>query len=202
VKPAGDDLALVRRVLAGDVAAFDRFFDACHPRLFRFALRRLGGDRAAAEDIAQSTLLRAIDALPSYRGEATLLAWMFTLCRREIAAGRRASRIETRMTRVEDAEDVRAGLESLAGAGTDEPERAAGRLEREEAVQVALDYLPEDYAVALEAKYLRDESVEQVAARLGRSVKATESLLVRAREMFRDAMLHLHGPGAADALGE
>ncbi len=199
---AGKDLALARRILAGDARAFDEFFDACHARLFRFALRRLGGDRAAAEDVAQSTILRAIESLPTYRGEALLLTWLFTLCRREIAAGRRASRIETRLTRVEDAIEVRAGLESLGGAAFDDAERAAGRLERAEAVQVALDYLPDDYATALESKYLRDESVEQIAARLGRTVKATESLLSRARETFHDAITQLYGPGAAHALGE
>jgi RNA polymerase sigma-70 factor (ECF subfamily) len=197
-----EDVELVASILAGDEAAFDRFFDGSHPRLYRFALRRLGGDRAAAEDVAQATILRAIDALPSYRGEAALLTWLFTLCRREIATGRRTSRIETRLTRIEDEAEVRAGLESLAGDAEDETARAAARLEREEAVQVALDYLPEDYAAALEAKYLREESVEQVAARLGRTVKATESLLTRAREMFRDAMTQLYGAGAAEALRE
>lgn len=197
-----NDLDLVASILDGQEGAFDRFFDVCYPRLFRFALRRLGGDCAAAEDAAQATILRAIDALPGYRGEASMLTFVFTLCRRELCAEWRSPRIENRMTRVEDQDDVRAGLESLTDDTARGPDREAARLERHEAVQIALDYLPEDYAMALESKYLRDESVEQIARRLGRSAKATESLLTRAREMFRDAVMQLHGPAAADHLAE
>ena len=197
-----EDTELVLRVLDGSEEAFDRFFESYHPRLFRFALRRLGGNHAAAEDVAQATMLRAIDSLPTWRGESSLLTWMFTLCRRELAAGLRASRIETRMTRIEDQGESRAGLESLADDVSRQPDRSASRLEREQAVQTALDYLPDDYATALESKYLRDESVLQIAARLGRSEKATESLLTRARETFRDAMMQLHGADAQDLLHE
>ena len=39
------DVALVRRVIAGDEAAFDEFFTVYFPRLYRFALPRLGGER-------------------------------------------------------------------------------------------------------------------------------------------------------------
>jgi RNA polymerase sigma-70 factor (ECF subfamily) len=202
MNPWREDMALVTRILAGQEQAFDRFFDNCYPRVFRFALRRLGGNRAAAEDVAQATILRAIDSLPGYRGEASLLTWMFTLCRRELAASRRFSRIETRMTRIEDEGEVRAGLESLADEVSRQPDCEADRIERAQAVHVALDYLPEAYASALEAKYLRDESVQQIALRLGRSVKATESLLTRAREMFRDAITQLHGADAADLFSQ
>ena len=196
-----EDAALVARILAGREGSFDRFFNVYYPRLFRFALRRLVGNSAAAEDAAQATLLRAIDALPTYRGEASLLTWMFTLCRRELAADQRFSRIETRMVRVEDQAEARASLESLTDYATPDPERAAFQLERAEAVQTALDYLPDDYATALESRYLRDESVRQVALRLDRTVKATESLLTRAREALRDAMMQLHGARAEDFLG-
>ena len=196
-----EDATLVARILSRREGSFDRFFDIYYPRLFRFALRRLGGGRAAAEDAAQATILRAIDALPTYRGEASLLTWMFTLCRRELVADQRFSRIETRMVRIEDQAEARASLESLTDDATPEPERAAFQLERAEAIQVALDYLPDDYATALESRYLREESVRQIALRLGRTVKATESLLTRAREALRDAMLQLHGAGAEDLLG-
>ncbi len=197
-----EDSRLAADILAGRKDAFERFFDICYPRLFRFALRRLGGNRAAAEDAAQATLLRAIDALPGYRAEASLLTWVFTLCRRELAAHWRGGTIENRLTRIEDRAEVRAALESLTDDASREPDREAVRRERQEAMQIALDYLPEDYATALEARYLLDESVQQIAARLGRSAKATESLLSRARAMFRDAVIQLYGAGAAENLAE
>ena len=39
------DVALARRVIAGDEAAFDEFFTVYFPRLYRFALARLGATR-------------------------------------------------------------------------------------------------------------------------------------------------------------
>ena len=54
-------------------------------------------------------------------------------------------------------------------------------------VQVALDVLPAHYANALEWKYIEDLPVKQIAERMNLGLKATESLLTRAREAFRDA---------------
>ena len=47
------DMALARRVLAGEEAAFDEFFTAYFPRLYRFALARLGGNEDVSEEIVQ-----------------------------------------------------------------------------------------------------------------------------------------------------
>ena len=46
----GSDRDLVRRMRDGDERAFTAFFDAYYPRLYRFAVARVG-DAAAAEDI-------------------------------------------------------------------------------------------------------------------------------------------------------
>lgn len=51
-----DDRRLVRRLLNRDEAAFEEFFEAMYPALYRFALARLDGRREAAEDVAQTTL--------------------------------------------------------------------------------------------------------------------------------------------------
>ncbi len=48
----------------------------------------------------------------------------------------------------------------------------------------ALWSLPRNYRVALLARYVEEESVESVAARLSRSYKAAESVLSRARQAF------------------
>ena len=52
----------------------------------------------------------------------------------------------------------------------------------------ALALLPEDYRTALVARYADDRRVETVAALLGRSYKATESLLSRARQALREKL--------------
>ena len=179
-----DDHTLAARAVRGDDQAFGELFEIYFPRLFRFALRRVA-DEDVAEDIVQSTLIKAMRSLSSWRGEASLFAWLCTICRHEIhdhwqRLGRRPE-----IASIGDAPDVRAALEALS-AGGDSPERALQRAELSGAVQLVLDHLPGRYGDVLEWKYALGLSVAEIAARLGTSIKAVESTLTRARLAFRE----------------
>jgi RNA polymerase sigma-70 factor, ECF subfamily len=187
------DRELVDRLLRADTRAFDEFFNEYYPKLYRFVKRRLPGDIAAAEDVAQSTLCRALESLHGYRGEAALFTWLCTLCRREMSLRWRQPQATAGAPLAEDDPQVRAALESLLASEGADPLVAAGREQMRDTVRATLDYLPSTYADILEWKYVRDMSVADIAGRLGRSVKATESLLTRAREAFRDAFTALQG---------
>ena len=56
-------------------------------------------------------------------------------------------------------------------------------------IQATLDYLPSHYGNVLEWKYIEDNSVAEIAARLDIAPKAAESLLTRARKAFREAIV-------------
>ncbi len=194
------DQELVGRLLRADRGAFDEFFNEYYPKLFRFVKRRMPRDAATAEDIAQATLCRALESLRTYRGEAALMTWLCTLCRREMSLRWRDSlAFANAPPLVEDDPQVRAALESLLATGEGDPVLSASREQVCEAIRGALDYLPAPYADVLEWKYVRDMSVNDIATRLGRSAKATESLLTRAREAFREAFALLRG-GSADGV--
>ncbi|HEU4600392.1 MAG TPA: sigma-70 family RNA polymerase sigma factor [Steroidobacteraceae bacterium] len=177
------DKTLVDQLLRGEQRAFDAFFNEYYPRLFRFALRR-GLARDVAEDVAQATVCRALESLHTYRGEAALMSWLCTLCRREMSS--RWSQEEMRPWLQEDDPEIRAALEAMMNAEADEPLAATQASQLRDAVLAALDYLPPLYADVLESKYVREMSVEAIAQRIGKSAKATESLLTRARESFRE----------------
>ena len=180
------DVALARRVIAGDEAAFDEFFSRYFPRLYRFALPRLGGNEDAAEEVVQRVLIRAIDGLRSYKGEAALLTWLCTLCRHEISRLREREGRLREVSLFDDSPEMQAAVEALAGPDADDPERALHRREISRLVQHILDYLPGQYGDVLEWKYIQDLSVEEIADRLGVGYKAAESMLSRARAAFRD----------------
>jgi RNA polymerase sigma-70 factor (ECF subfamily) len=186
------DAFLVSRLLRGDEDAFARFFEASFGPLFRFALPRVDGDPGAAEEVVQATLIRAVRGLATYRGEAALLTWLTTICRREIAThfetGRKAP---TMIDLTEDVPEVRAALESIGGDMR--PESVVRRREVARLVQVVLDRLPERYGDALEWKYIDGLSVAEIAERLGVATKAAESVLTRARDAFRDAFRSAYG---------
>ncbi len=193
-----DDRALVRRLLAGDEAAFGEFFEEYFPGLYRFALSRLRHDADAAEEVTQATLCRVLSKLDTYRGEAALFTWLCTFCRHEISlfherAGRRPLTVDL----AEDNAEVAGALESLWALTGDGPEQRLHKDEIARRVHVTLDRLPARYAAALEWKYIDGESVHEIAARLGLSGKAAESLLTRARQAFRDGFSSLAEPERA-----
>jgi len=195
------DQELVERLLRGDRRAFEQFFNEYYPKLFRFVKRRLPQDATAAEDIAQGTLCRALESLHSYRGEAALLTWLCTLCRREMSARWDENRAWSAAPRLaEDDPAIRMALESLLASEQVDPMRAADRAQVRQTIFAALDYLPAPYGDILEWKYLRDLSMGEIAQRLGRSPKAVESLLTRAREAFRESFSLLSGGEAGSEL--
>ena len=189
------DLALVRRMLDGEEAAFESFFAAVYPALYRFALARLGADEDAADEVAQAAMCKAIGKLHTYRGEAALLTWMCTFCRHEIYSYCTRHAGHPHIELAEDEPEIRAALESLRAATVEDPDTVLDRLRLGAFVQRVLDQLPSHYADALEWKYIDEVSVQDIASRLGLGLKAAESLLTRARAAFRDAFRTLTPAG-------
>jgi RNA polymerase sigma-70 factor (ECF subfamily) len=191
------DLALARRLIRGDESAFEEFFADYFPRLFRFARARVGHDDAA-EDVVQCTLIRALQKLHTYRGEAALFTWLCTICRHEVAAWLERAGKASEVMLVDDHREVRAALESLSRVAGGDPELALRRRELARLVQVTLDHLPHRYGDALEWKYIEELSVDEIAVRLGVGYKAAESLLSRARRAFRDGFSLVAGRSAGE----
>ena len=107
------DPQLIRRMLAGDERAFESFFNAYFPRLYRFALPRLNGDVDATREIVQVALGKAIRKLESFRGELGLFTWICQICRHQIADYVRANRRRHQhVVSIDDSPEVRAALES------------------------------------------------------------------------------------------
>jgi RNA polymerase sigma-70 factor (ECF subfamily) len=179
------DLALARRLLAGEESAFEEFFADYFPRLYRFARARLAGNEDAAEEVVQSALIRAVEKVHTYRGDAAMFTWLCALCRREIAAWLERAGRASEVVLIDDHPDIRAALDALAASARGDPETELRRRELSRLVQVTLDHLPGRYGDALEWKYMQELSVDEIAARLGLGYKAAESLLSRARAAKR-----------------
>jgi RNA polymerase sigma-70 factor (ECF subfamily) len=181
------DKLLARRLLDGDEDAFRELFDSFFPKLYRFALARLNGNRDEATDAVQQTFCNAFEHLESYRGEAALYSWMCQICRNVINdRARHAIREGRHFSFIEDDAVMRGLLDALAAPVSDEPEWAARRNELGRLIQATLDCLPDHYGDVLEWKYVDGLSVDEIAQRLALGAKAAESLLTRARNAFRD----------------
>ena len=188
------DRFLVSRMLRGDEEAFSEFFETNFAALYRFTLPRVGGDAQIAEEVVQNAICRAVRKLDSYRGEAALLTWLCTICRREIATWfEQRARIPPMLELADDVPEIRSALESLSSSSANSPADTLRRSETARLVQLVLDRLPDRYGDALEWKYIEGLSVIEIAERLGVGPKAAESILTRARGAFRDAFTAAYG---------
>ena len=178
------DKKLARSILRGDERALRQFIDEYTPRLFRYARHRLN-NLADVDDVVQATLAKAAWRLETYRGEATLLTWLVQICRHEISRSlQRSSRADMMEPFLND-DLLRAVVEQVADEHAT-PELEASRRELISMVQFALDQLPENYARALELKYVLGYGSKEIAAVMNSTDEAVQSLLARARRAFRE----------------
>lgn len=182
-----DDKRLVRQLLAGDEAAFDRFFEENFARLYRFALARMSDDPDAARDVVQISLARGIRNLKSYRAESALFTWLCAICRNAMSDWLRSQgRRQRHIVLTEDFPEIQAVVDSFQAPDDARPDHHYRRIESLRLIQVALDRLPARYGDVLEWKYVQGWTVREISVRLGIGNEATQSLLARAKRAFAD----------------
>ena len=181
-RDAGPERTVRDAVLAGDAAAWRRWYDAHFDRLAGYVRWRCGGLADLADDVVQETWLVAVRRLSSFDPDrGTFFDW---LC--GIASNTTRSAIRTR---------VRPATRARARGPTDDPAAPDTDETREkaESIAAALAALPDHYEAVLRAKYLDRLSVQAIATARGESTKTIESLLSRARQAFRDAYEKANG---------
>lgn len=173
LKAEGPDFA--RRLARADQDAWQSLFETYAEPLFLYIYHKTS-DRQAAEDLRQETFIEAVRGIGRYRQEAPLFSWLCGIARHRTASYLRRKR---QLVPLEDAGDKAVA----AGAAVDLGHTAAVAEMRSLVVET-LWSLPQDYRKALVLRYVEGLSVEQVASATGRSYKAAESLLSRARREF------------------
>jgi RNA polymerase sigma factor (sigma-70 family) len=175
-----DDLKLAARVSRGDADAFNKFYARHADLVFGFIFHQLNGARTEAEEIWQDTFVAAIRTLPSYQGQSRLLSWLCGIARHKVADyWRRRNGTGGSGLTVSPADPL-----ELMDSGP-LPDEVLSRSALRVRVIEALAELPDDYRSALLSRYADGCSVEEVARLLGRSYKAVESLLSRAKAALR-----------------
>ena len=74
---------------------FSTFVASQRERARRLAWRLVGGDDAAAEDVAQEAFVKAYQALGGFRGEASLETWFYRILVRQAHNYRRWRAVRT-----------------------------------------------------------------------------------------------------------
>ncbi len=170
-----EDLHLARAIVHGDTDAFDRFYERFVDRLYTMIYYHLGAQTPDAEDVLQETWLAAIKSLPAFHGKARLFTWLCSIAQHKIVDHRRRRGDKTAAPLYDD--QARQNGDNHIGA-----------TETRLVIRQALGKLPASQQQVLLLKYIQGLSVGEIAAMTGRSPKAVESLLSRAREGMRAAL--------------
>ena len=166
----------VTEVRLDDPAAFRAFYAEALPIVFSYLYHRVGGRRAVAEDLTQETFMGAVREISTRANVQTPVPWVMGIAKHKLLDHyRREEREERRLALAYSAEATEAWPDPAETPDADALD--------------ALGRIPPAQRAALAMRYLDDLSVPEVAHALGRSVRATESLLARGRVSFRDAIL-------------
>ena len=180
------DLKIAKAINKGNEKVFNQFFKEYYPKVFRFVMSRVKGDRDLADDFTQQSLCKALDKIDTFRGEATLFTWVCQISRSIIYAYQlKENRRNKIISPVTDTTDVREILENIAMNEMSQPDNIAENFELNNLISEILDNLPNNYGDILEWKYVEQLSVSQIAEKLNTSLTSVQSSLARARDSFK-----------------
>ena len=158
-------------------AALLAHYDDALPAVYGYLLHRCR-QRATAEDLAAETFMAAVESIERGAVDDVSTAWLIGIARHKLVDHWRRLEREARNL-----------------SAVDEPPVADDPWDTELdgfAARDVLEQLGAHHRGALTLRYVDDLPVPEVAAILGRTVHATEALLVRARRAFRDHYERLH----------
>lgn len=179
------DEALLQRFAQGDRAAARALTLRLTPKVMGHAYRLLG-QREEAEDVAQEAMLRLWRIAPEWRaGEAQVTTWLYrvvaNLCTDRLRRRGRTAPLDA----VPDPPDDR------GGPAQDMQSRA-----RADALQGALNALPERQRQAVVLRHIEEIGNPEIAEIMQISVEAVESLTARGKRALSAAL-----SSKRDALG-
>lgn len=196
----GDPLADITRWLpeaqAGSREALGQVLEACRGYLLLIARQELDPilqAKGGASDLVQQTFLEAQKDLGLFHGSTpeALLAWMRRLLLNNLANFRRDFHRDKRRVSREVALQV--SDSSVQGEGgfradTPSPSVAVMHHEQAQALELALEQLPDDYRRVIHLRYREEHSFEAIALSMQRSPNAVRKLWARAIERLQEIL--------------
>jgi len=184
LRPDDSDLHLVERTVAGDQRAYELLVIKYQRRIERL-IGRMVRDTDLIQDIAQETFIRAYRALHQFRGEAQFYTWLYRIAvntaKKALMDMKRNPVISENALRGNDDDDEtsRIGQELT----TDEtPETVLAAREIAEAVNAAMEALPDDLRQAVSLREIEGLSYEEIATAMECPIGTVRSRIFRARE--------------------
>ena len=174
------DQILVKKVQAGDKAAFDLLVIKYQSRIVTLATRFVR-NHADALDVTQEAFLKAYRALPNFRGESAFYTWLYRIAvntaKNYLAV--QARRSASAQIDYQEIEQIDEG-DTLKDNAT--PEHMLLKDEIQATIISTIDGLPNDLRMAISLRELDGLSYEEIADAMECPIGTVRSRIFRARE--------------------
>ncbi len=118
------DVALVERVRAGDLSAYDTLVRKYERQIFRIA-QHITQNREDAEDVMQDAFLKAYEKLDQFQGNAKFYTWLVRIAVNESLMRLRKRRTSRTVSMDEDIETEEGKVRAVGNSAQDRPGSAA-----------------------------------------------------------------------------
>jgi RNA polymerase sigma-70 factor (ECF subfamily) len=180
------DLRLMQLVKEGDMDAFRELVETHQQRVLGTIARMLGDD-TEAEDLSQQVFVRVWKSAVRWEPSARFTTWLYTIVRNLVFnESRRRSRRPARS--LDEMQDDEEHPRQFADAGMKAPDTTLLDAEMQDAIERAIQELPETQRMAVVLRRYQDVSYEEIAEVLELTVPAVKSVLFRARTELREKL--------------
>lgn len=191
------DEAIVAGLRDGDEDAVADLVRIFGPRVFSLALQKLK-NREDAEEVTQDVLLKVIDRIGHFRGDAALGSWIYRITFNAAMSHLRGARSLRRLAAVEpldrtDTPDARPGRSRQPADWSSLGDECVLRAELVEALNRALDDLPPIYRVPVILRDVQGLSAEEASAVLRVKHQTLKTRLHRGRVILRQRLAEFAG---------
>jgi len=177
------DARLAAAVLGKDRKATAEFVSRFADGIYAYVHSRLLPRRDLVDDLVQEVFLAAWENLEQYRGTSPLQAWLMGIARHKVEEHYRA-----RLRAPGTIEDLDRDSDVLALFP--EFEKLLEQEQVRKNTWRVMACLREEYRLALIWRYWEKASAREMASKTGKTEKAIERLLARARAEFRERWNH------------
>ncbi len=167
--------ALVNRILDGDSQAVIEFYNLYSPKISKYLNVKLSSEDA--QEILNDVFFEAVDSLSFLRNKDNILAWLYKIAHNKTADFYRKKKIKSVLL-------SQVPFLKIIASEINDPEFQFEKNKLRDGIEEAFHSISDRYRKILKLHYEEKKSVKELASIFDLSIKATESLLYRARQSF------------------
>jgi RNA polymerase sigma-70 factor (ECF subfamily) len=186
---AGISLTLLRN---GDRVQFARLVDAYSTPIYRLALKMLGNEQDA-EDVLQTTFLKALQHIADFEGRSSLSTWMYRIAANEALMLMRRKRPSISLDEEPQDDDGEPGQPMQLADWGALPENELASVEAKRQLERAIRALPDKLRVVFLLRDIEGLSIRETGEALDLTETAVKTRLLRARLHLREQLSEYFG---------